>query len=56
MHVCMYVCVCAHMARLTTTLYGLLAIIAIVNSEIFPIWVLNDKEHGGFGFQVCISQ
>jgi hypothetical protein len=25
--------------------------ISIINAEIFPLWVLNDKAHGGFNFQ-----
>ncbi len=26
--------------------------IGIVIWEIFPLWALNDKEHGGFAFEV----
>ncbi len=39
--------------RLTTTSYGFLCLVHIITHEVFPLWVLNDKAHGGFGFKVC---
>ena len=26
----------------------------IITQEVFPLWVLNDKAHGGFNFQVGV--
>ena len=37
---------------LTISLYFVMAMVSIINAEIFPLWVLNDKAHGGFNFQV----
>lgn len=36
---------------LSSSLYFVLAMVSIINAEIFPLWVLNGKEHGGFGFK-----
>lgn len=34
----------------STLIYSLLAFSAIISAEIFPLYVLNDAEHGGFGW------
>jgi hypothetical protein len=30
----------------------MMAFVAIINTELFPLLALNDKAHGGFWFQV----
>jgi hypothetical protein len=46
---------CSHVLTahsLATTLFGFLAFITMIAYEIYPLWVLNDKPHGGFAFSV----
>uniref|UniRef100_A0A7S1CJE9 Major facilitator superfamily (MFS) profile domain-containing protein n=1 Tax=Bicosoecida sp. CB-2014 TaxID=1486930 RepID=A0A7S1CJE9_9STRA len=36
---------------ITCGLYGLGAYIGIVGEEVFPLWLVNDPQHGGFAFE-----
>ncbi len=40
-------------ASLATGLLGLLNFVCLAIYEIFPLWVINDKAHGGFAWTVC---
>jgi hypothetical protein len=34
----------------TSLMYGANAVVQLVSSEIFPLWVVTSKAEGGFGF------